>query len=277
MGAISWGWRRYAAALITAGLVAIVPNVVQSTAAGAATHNVTFHNLDVLRNIQLVGVDWDGVFPYEGEGVPRDGSGRTMSTFFSQIVNSPYIDALSQYSVLGDTIGRGSFAGWRNLTPQTQRAHADSTQIGNALKGKVDYASTFPNPDLWKANDNTVYVVFMNQKHDWLDNNFCGEHHAFTASSGKVVPFIIIPYLSDRPGCHNDNRFANLTFFLSHEIAETVTDPHFGGWYDGSLMEGEVADLCANGSNVNFDGYNWWWVSQWWSNLAGNCRAVSAK
>jgi MYXO-CTERM domain-containing protein len=58
---------------------------------------------------------------------------------------------------------------------------------------------------------------------------------------------------------------------LSHEMAETMTDPDLDGWYDDALAAsgGEVGDVC--GGHLGFAGVHL--IQQEWSNAEKSCMA----
>ena len=80
---------------------------------------------------------------------------------------------------------------------------------------------------------------------------FLGYHSYEIGSNGIPIYYMVIVY----PGWPNVpvplTPFNQITVVTSHEIAETITDPQFTGWYDDSLGPslGETGDVCPGPSN----------------------------
>jgi hypothetical protein len=86
-----------------------------------------------------------------------------------------------------------------------------------------------------------------------------GGYHSFDADGD---PYIIIPPCS----------VGRSTLTLSHELAETATDPTNQGWYsdmDAANAGGEVGDLCNFPVASPVEG---WTVTELWSNADGDCE-----
>ena len=87
-------------------------------------------------------------------------------------------------------------------------------------------------------------------------NHFLGYHSYKIGSNGIPIYYMVIVF----PGWPNipENLTAldQLTVVTSHELAETITDPQFNGWYDNSLgpYAGETGDVCPGPAN--------WWLFQ---------------
>jgi hypothetical protein len=92
---------------------------------------------------------------------------------------------------------------------------------------------------------------------------FCAYHGAFRAGAQTYL-YSVEPY-QDVPGCRNNvhnqplpnavSQAPNLVdpadpgySTLSHELFETLSDPHLNAWYQG-LQGNEIGDLCADFDN----------------------------
>jgi hypothetical protein len=94
----------------------------------------------------------------------------------------------------------------------------------------------------------------------------CSAYHDWDGDVG--VAFLNLPYNSD-PGCAGGAKT------LSHELAETMTDPHpeypFYGWTNP-----EVADPCNNtAGQVGMPNGSSFYVQGIWSNAANRCVLTS--
>jgi hypothetical protein len=179
----------------------------------------------------------------------------------STFANSAYMDMLGQYSV-----GRGQFLG-SIIDPLPLGASIDDTviwrEIDNLLQqGRLQFPGS--NNDFYVFTPFNIVVTSGGEssRHDFL-----GYHDFFTDPVLGAVHYIIAPF----PGGLNLSTpgftaFQDTTATISHELAETATDPEFTGWYDDTLGTngGEVADL-SNGTDGDFLGYTAEYV---WSNQA---------
>ncbi len=82
------------------------------------------------------------------------------------------------------------------------------------------------------------------------------------------------PYPAISDGTAGDIGRRSETITLSHEMAETQTDPDGAvlsfGWFDNSnLSHGEIGDLCE-GTEARLDGYS---IQRMWSNEQSACVA----
>jgi hypothetical protein len=106
----------------------------------------------------------------------------------------------------------------------------------------------------------------------------CGYHYHFTGSvhgHSRDVLYATIPYLAcangcGAPGVHvNGSSLDQMTVTLSHELAESVTDPDITAW-TGPKGDGEVGDLCNDGAALSWDG-SAYAVQDIWSNAKHAC------
>jgi hypothetical protein len=99
----------------------------------------------------------------------------------------------------------------------------------------------------------------------------CGHHSYFSANlpeGRRKVIYALVPYLTD-DSCGvgvtaNGTSLDEITVTLSHEIAETVTDPYLNTWITADSVE--IADQCDTGAREG--GFV---VQDLWSNAAFAC------
>jgi hypothetical protein len=150
-------------------------------------------------------------------------------------------------------------------------------------------AGRLPKPDA-----SSVYAVFLppgtqstmfNGIAGKSCTDYCGYHTAQVVTAGNwILRYIVMPHHDSAcPGCMyaalSDGTQADIgrrseTITLSHEMAETQTDPDGAvlslGWFDNSkLNTGEIGDLCE-GTESQLDGYS---VQMLWSNQQNACVA----
>ncbi len=244
-------------------------------AAGAApSGNLIYHDGHVVGNVKLIGVVWDS-WTYDGR-VPRDAGPRTLSTYFTALAASPFVDQLHEYSAAGQSIGRGSFAGWYTIHPAAANNGASVTdaQIRRVVANQIAQGH-LPAP-----TGNRVYVLFFRKGQTVLQgggdsvHTFCAYHDSVPTPVHQAY-FVVMPYQVDTRGCSNGdgNAFDDVTFIAAHEIAETITDPaNGGGWWDNQTFM-ENGDICRREPAVRFTGFDGqsYVVQSEWSNRLGAC------
>jgi hypothetical protein len=104
--------------------------------------------------------------------------------------------------------------------------------------------------------------------------------HSYGTCNGVPVQFGFFFNLDGDAGCDpqdaratHSQGLAALANVSAHEIAEAVTDPRNGGWYDSS--NGENGDKCAwtfNVPFVTFSNAGTWKLQGEWSNAAYNAH-----
>ncbi len=185
-----------------------------------------------------------------------------VNKFFDEILTSPLIDQLAEYSVLKYSIQHGKRVGSITLTSPDVSKSVDDSAIQQMIQQQVS-AGKFP-----PATPDLLYFVFLpsgvtvRQGGSASCKAFCGYHDAI----GKDVFYAVMPF-PDCSGCSSGlSSFDALTVTASHELCEAVTDPVPGeGWYDS--QNGEIGDICA-WQTKKVGSYT---VQKEWSNKAGSC------
>jgi hypothetical protein len=221
--------------------------------------NVTYHGGPLLQDVQLqsvyYGTGWSSNAGLQQQVSQVDG-------FLQYFADSPYMTALGQYNV-----STGSFA-QHDLVGQNPAGNtiADS-QIRQILNAEIA-ANHLAAP-----NANSLYVFFTAPGVTVTDNgqtsvnDFAGYHDTFTDSAGATVYYAVIPYPTGGVTNAALSTSQQFTFVLSHEIAESVTDPDAqSGWFDARAgAQGEISDL-ANGQYGLLNNYI---VEGFWSQKDG--------
>jgi hypothetical protein len=247
--------------------------------------NMQYYGGHVLSNVKVYAVFWStSVTSDVQSGVP---------TFYSALVNSDYLDWLTEYSTnltaeagthagqagSEQVIGRGTFAGSYTLTnfsksfpacpaPDGTLLCLSDADIANELDWQVSQ-SHLPVPDA-----NTLYVVHFPATIRVSDpgqvscKNFCAYHGTYQNAAKQSVFYAVMPELGANgceTGCGGGSTFQNTCAVASHEIAECITDGEAGlanipdfpqAWFDsGSPSQGEIGDMCkGNVDTVGTDG-----------------------
>jgi len=235
--------------------------------------------------------------------------------YYRMIVNSTFMTALSEYNVGGTMIGKGVVTKRRhvkfryefNEVVQTSRIHHKLSEYFDqgllpAPQENVDevYALHFPPGMIIQDSAD------KSKSANAVDGNWCGIHGSFKYQSAALngnrteVYFMILPDFNDlaKSGCASLNGNDGLFSTISHEIAETVTDPQVGifnrgdmdqssgqrkgkiSWY-GNSGGGEIGDWC-NGQLYYLNMYNARSgsmepraVQAQWSNQLNSCVKVT--
>ena len=166
---------------------------------------------------------------------------------------------MQQYNVPGKTIKPGKI-GKAAFVKSWQPTPLDDNGLRYTLKG-LQSQRTVPND----TNGNNMYILFFppdssiksGGEQSCVDNGFCARHSSLSLGSNR---FVIMPYLKDGAcdgRCGASNIFDAYTINLSHEIAETITNPDINfatslssplSWYDPDNYA-EVGDVCSNTKN----------------------------
>lgn len=206
-----------------------------------------------------------------------------METFYAGIVDSPYMDWLSEYNTPGQNIGRGTYAGHVQITPAPARNGSTITdaQVQAEILAQIT-AGNIPSPDA-----NTIYMIHFPAGKTIVAPDtsqscvqFCAYHGTISHSPTNIYYAILPDFTGSCAfGCGAGTVFQNSCSVASHELIEAVTDPDVGiatvigpplAWYDAT--NGEIGDICnaQQGTVVGSDSVTYT-VQKQWSNTAGAC------
>ncbi|MDQ2753747.1 MAG: hypothetical protein M3R72_12060 [Bacteroidota bacterium] len=220
---------------------------------------LTYRGGALLQNVEVFTIFWGNNWANTNSYITL---AKNINQFFSDILTSPLIDQLSEYSTAGYTIGHGSLTGTITITDNAPVNSVTDSQLQTALGGWITGGTVPP------VNNNTLYFIYtdinvtVQMGGSASCSSFCGYHNNF----GQNTYYAVMPF----PGC--DGCLAGqavldaVTGTSSHELCEAITDPVPGqGWYDDT--NGEIGDICAwqfkqvAGHNVQLE----------WSNAANAC------
>src|SRR5439155_23793962 len=203
--------------------------------------SVTFHGGPLLQQVQVQTV-YDGPAWSSNAGLQQES--QQLDQFLGYLVNSPYMDVLSQYNV-----SHGQFAG-NDVVPTGPVAGGtgDDTQIQQTLETELQAGH------LEAPTANSLYIVYTPPHVVVTDgfadsiHDFTGHHSTFTDAGGHAVNYAVVANPVGNSPDQFLNVFQQLTETTSHELVEAVTDPDtLTGWFDNNAGDqSEIADL-ANG------------------------------
>lgn len=236
----------------------IVPTLAAAlVAVPAGASQLTYHGGRLLPAPRYINVFWGPYWDGRAD-VPA------LNQFLTTMAASPeYNSALQEYAVPGYAIRPGSSDGGF-VIDSDPGSSVDDPQVRVFLDNQINSGA------LPSRADDRVYIVLLPPG---VSFQFApglgtpGGYHTVNqlSSTGGLVHYIVIPGAT-----------SGSTDVISHEMAETVTDPDSldlsRGWYDDSKgvegpFIGEIGDLCES-QGAYVDGY---WVATLWSNVQNAC------
>jgi len=228
----------------------------------------------VISKVNVVAVMW-------GANVPK-ATATGIGPFLAGLVNSTFVDQLSDYDTVGitaqngdpgtgQTISRGSFAGVITITPANKATTLTDKQVTTELAAQIASGA------LPAANLNTLYMIYFPSSITIKlgSATSCVDFGAYHESvSATETPSNI--FYGVMPAC---GAFASITYASSHEFAEAVTDPlptpgshpafpqawnDKGGNEIGDLCEGDNAKLVTKSKTYA--------ITQVFNNTKGACQ-----
>ncbi len=228
----------------------------QAMAAAPEAAHLTYRGGPLLTAVDVVTVFWGSAWQAQSDQIDK------INAFYDAILQSGYMDNLSEYSVSGQTIGHGTRVATATVSTSEPGTSVTDDAIRTFLQDAV--GSSLPAPTA-----NTLYALYLpagttvTMGGSASCQSFCGYHD----STDSSIYYSVVP----NPGCTGClgglQPFDALTSISSHELAEAITDPVPGtGWYDDA--NGEIGDICA-WQTETVASYT---VQKEWSNSQGSCR-----
>jgi hypothetical protein len=286
-----------------AGTAQAVPSPKVKTGLGhdvsGPSYLETYSGGPVISNVHVVLVHWADVS--DSTNVVNATLAADLPGFYGAITTGPYFSWLAEYNTTpplsgtNQTIGFGTVdtagtdtGGAYLITPTINTTKTLDDGYGDGdIGAELDYQISngfLPPPELDAlGNCNSLYVVDfppgfeVNAFGSSFCSKFCAYHDAFPHGAAFIyVPYAVHPDISSCSSCSGKTTYLETEqFFHSHELIEAVTDaaPDANlAWYDLSVSDGEIADLCATEPGVTVSGY---YVTAGWSNANGECIGVA--
>jgi hypothetical protein len=237
----------------------------------SSTAHMVYRGGPVISNVKVFTVYWNA-------GVPNQSA---LDGFYGTIVNSPYVDWLSEYDTPTQKIGRGSFIG-SYVDPSAPTTTQLTDDAIRQELGKLIDQGSLPAPDA----DTLFMMHFPAGVSITMDGaascqQFCAYHSSFVHGAATVYYGIMPDFSGGCASCGGEStQLDGTTVVASHEVAEAMTDPDIGvandtqnekmlAWYDDT--NDEIGDVCE-GQSATVAGYR---VTQLWSNQRSSCYAPS--
>lgn len=215
------------------------------------------HAGEVMASPSVFAIYWGRDYGTPGAGLNAKAS--SMDSFLTMVMQSRYLDMLSQYSV-----GRGVFLGstWLDHQPGLPLS-LTMNQMRDVLIGWIDIGLS-PKVPAWDERD-LLFIIFPPTEITLTDNDggtgFCGYHwygHYRNSPFQKDNLFFAVV----------DTTGDSAT--VGHELAEAFTDRSLNGWYSDDAPYSEIADTCSScGSQaLILNGFS---IASYWLAREGRC------
>jgi hypothetical protein len=267
---------------------------------------VTYHDGPIMNNVQV-----ENIFYGSAWNTPANQQlQQRINQFTAYLVQSPYMDMLNQYYGNGllfgnNYVGRGSLYGSKVYEGSVSGTVATQDIVNNLIAGVLGPNGTGGGGLPALPSFDNLYIVYLPPG---ISNDLALELGAYAYHSSiflgqppwnippdapvpNVIQYVIAPY----PGQGNpqppyiSNQFNALTVAISHELAESVTDPNLiwanqsvkyanvgTGWYEttGTYIDPTTGKTVVRGQEIGdlAEGYtgllNGYLVQAEWSNAA---------
>jgi len=193
------------------------------------------------------------------------------STSWARVLNQ-YYDSHGAH-INGANIAYGGYSSGPIPTAKCATAVSPCTISGNDIHNfLLQYDAMQGYADLTRH-----YALFFDQHVTISDpgftqcQQFCGYHTYMYGNNNNLFTYSVYPTCAS--GCSSG--MAALESVISHEIAETMTDPEMNGWYGTGGTGSEIGDICAwQDATVTAANGNSYTVQKIWSNAANACVAA---
>ncbi|KAJ3316268.1 hypothetical protein HDV06_003947 [Boothiomyces sp. JEL0866] len=232
--------------------------------------NLIYRGGPVVSNVEVTPIYFKN-FDYKKE----------MDEFYKAIVDSSYMDWLSEYNTPKQKIGRGTVL--KSIVVDLKKKDLTPNDLEDLFEDLLSKQLVKPNPNSYYPIyfEEGVTLTDLHQTRFVMCKDYCAYHTHYNTKSKYVILYGVIPYLGEpgcAKGCGQYNILGNTMSASSHEMVETVTDPiNDSGWYDKTLNSKgkpyeEISDIC-NLKQDTFDKDGGTYIVQLqWSNKEKRCR-----
>jgi Domain of unknown function (DUF4214) len=167
--------------------------------------------------------------------------------FLSSIVNSSFMDEMSEYGV-----GRGTFNG----PGIVDAGLLGSVSVSDATI-QVEISNDITAGRLPGASINTLYIVFtppnviVTSGVESSLKDFFSYHDIFTYAGASTVNYAVVANPVGNGTDGSLDVLQTLTHSTAHELAEAVTDPDGNGWVD-AVTGDEICDVVDQPGEIAF-------------------------
>jgi hypothetical protein len=244
---------------------------VNNTCHSYTGDGVTPHGERIIRHPRVVVIAW-GHYYVMNPNVVTAG----VQLLTDLVGDGGYLTGLAQYGVAHGTVVGSVTIDTDSANPAP--ATIDRDPIRDQLIQWLRGGTVIPAPA--KNEDSLLYFVFPDPSTTLTlgtTTGFCGYHYygKLNGSSDNQDVFFAAIRTDGRTETGAD--FMQLiSYCVSHELAEALTDRDGDGFFDGAC---EISDICETKGNYTYR--NTWTVEQYWSNWDKACingeRGVSLR
>jgi hypothetical protein len=223
--------------------------------------DMTWHGGDVLVTSRTFAIYWGSDWnnsTFAGDKITG------LTSFLQGWSGSAYAGLLTEYAGANGQVTSASTYDGAVIDPSPPPAGFPTRA---ALIAEVASVVTLPDPG-------TLYLIYSTTPRG--TSGACG-FHTFGTYKRHLVQVAWFFNLDGDVGCDPNDKFtghsqglAVLANVTAHELAETITDPRFLGWYDVAGT-GEIGDKCNGVQDttfVTFSNSSNWHIQPEWSNAA---------
>jgi hypothetical protein len=231
---------------------------------GGTSPNMTWHNGAIMPSASATAIFWGtswGSSSFVGDKITG------LDTWYNGVGGSKYAATSTEYTGFGGQVTSSVTYNGHYIDLSSAPNHAPSTSAVLNEVCKVISVNKLTIPS------NNYYAVYVDGSRRGA--NYCA-WHSYGACNGTPVQFGFFFNLDGDAGCDpqdasgiHSQGLAALSNVTGHELAEAVTDPRNGGWWDSSGQEN--ADKCAwtfGAPLLTFTNGSQWKIQGNWSNQA---------
>ncbi|HEX8114832.1 MAG TPA: hypothetical protein VF516_44180 [Kofleriaceae bacterium] len=240
--------------------VSVRSDEIQSTSA-PGFGEVAYHNGRVISTVRVTAVYWNSNVAFQS----------TLTSFYSTIASSTYIDWLREYNTPTQFIARGSLVNAVVDPSPPANTNLQDTDVTDELVRLINAGTlAVPGPnDLYMVHMPPGFSVTHSGRHSCPGtafDSYCGYHNRFVYN-GTIAYYGIIGDLAPCGSfCGPGTALANTTATASHELLEAITDPGADAWFEDQRLA-EISDICQD-QDVSVSGFT---VMRAWSRLQQDC------
>jgi hypothetical protein len=221
---------------------------------------VTPHDKRIIRHARVVVIAWGHYYVTNPKVVTAG------VQLLTDLVGGGYLTGLAQYGVAHGTVLGSVTIDTTSANPAP--ATIDQDPLRDQLIQWLRDGTVNPAPT--KNEDSLIYVIFPDPSTTLTlgtTTGFCGYHYhgKFNDSSDNDDVFFAALRTDGRTET-GTSFMQQISYCVSHEMAEALTDRDSDGFFDGAC---EIGDICETKDKYTY--LNTWTVEQYWSNWDHAC------
>ncbi|KAI9324004.1 hypothetical protein BDR26DRAFT_1015258 [Obelidium mucronatum] len=240
---------------------AATAGVATTTSSATGSLLLSYFGGPVVSNIEVTPIWYDSTAPFQSQ----------MMAYYDLLTSSSFMDIYKEYATPTQIIGKGSVVGSYTEKGPIKMMLDDDLDIQPYLRNLISTGVLTPNANSYYPIHLKYGVNVSSSGLGYACSAFAGYHTSLYVGDISLVQYV---YYGVIPQC--STRINDLWSPVSHELAETITDPIPGrGWYH--TVEGEISDICAwQEATIADSSGKAWIVQKQWSNSLQKCVIAPA-